>query len=108
MFLVVSKYFIPKGYAGMTIYPFIILKEKKYLDNKVTINHEKIHIRQQLELMILPFYMIYFGQLFWNYLKYRNFYKAYMNIIFEKEAYANEKNLDYLQSRSFWNFKKYF
>ena len=108
MFLIVSKYLIPKGYAGMTVFPFIILKEKKYLDNKVTINHEKIHIRQQLELLILPFYIWYFGDLFFKYLKYQNFQEAYRNIIFEREAYANEKNLDYLKSRSFWRFLHYF
>jgi hypothetical protein len=107
MFLIVSKYLIPKGYAGMTVFPFIFLKESKYLDNKVTINHEKIHIRQQLELLIFPFYIWYFGNLFYNYLKYRNFQEAYRNIIFEREAYINEKNLDYLKSRSFWRFLHY-
>ena len=107
MFLIVSKYLIPKGYAGMTVFPFVILKSKYYLENKTTINHEKIHIRQQLELLVLPFYILYFGNLFLNLLIYRNFQKAYRNIIFEREAYANEKNLDYLKSRSFWSFLKF-
>ena len=107
MFLIVSKYLIPKGYAGLTFFPFIILKSKYYLTNETTINHEKIHIRQQLELLVLPFYAIYFTNLFLNFLKYKNFQKAYRNIIFEREAYANEKNLDYLKSRSFWKFVKY-
>ena len=108
MFLIVSKYLIPKGYAGMTVFPFIILKSNYYLENKTTVNHEKIHIRQQLELLILPFYVLYFLNLFINYIKYKNFQMAYHNIIFEREAYANEKNLDYLKSRSFWSFIKYF
>lgn len=107
MFLIVSKYLIPKGYAGMTVFPFIILKEKHYLTNKTTINHEKIHIRQQIELLILPFYIWYFGNLLFNYFKYRNFQMAYRNIIFEREAYTNEKNLGYLKSRSFWSFLDY-
>lgn len=108
MFLIVSKYLIPKGYAGMTVFPFIFLKEKKYLNNIVTINHEKIHIRQQLELLVLPFYVLYFGNLFINLFRYKNFQKAYRNIIFEREAYANEKDLNYLKSRSFWRFLQYF
>lgn len=108
MFLIVSKYLIPKGYAGMTFFPFIILKHESYLNNKTTINHEKIHIRQQLELLVLPFYVIYFANLFFNYLKFKNFEKAYRNIIFEREAYANEKNLDYLKSRFLWRFIKYY
>ncbi len=108
MFLIVSKYLIPNGYTGMTVFPFIILKHKHYLNHKTTINHEKIHIRQQIELLVLPFYILYFGNLFFNYLKYRNFQMAYRNIIFEREAYANENALDYLKSRSFWRFIKYF
>lgn len=107
MFLIVSKYLIPKGYSGLTFFPFIFLKEKRYLNNVVTINHEKIHIRQQVELLVIPFYILYFGNLGYNYLKYRNFQKAYRNIVFEREAYANEKNLDYLKSRSFWGFLYY-
>lgn len=108
MFLIVSKYLIPKGYSGMTVFPFIILKSKHYKYNKTTINHEKIHIRQQLELLILPFYIWYFLDFFIKFLKYKNFDKAYKNIIFEREAYTNEKNLNYLKSRSFWVFLRYF
>ncbi len=108
MIFIVSKYLIPKGYSGLTFFPFVILKYKSSKNDLITINHEKIHIRQQLELLILPFYIWYFGNLFYNYLKYRNFQKAYRNIIFEREAYANEKDLDYLKSRSLWRFLHYF
>lgn len=108
MFLIVSKYLIPKGYAGLTVYPFIIVRSKYYLENTITINHEKIHIRQQIELLVLPFYFLYFINLFINIIRYRNFQKAYRNIVFEREAYTNEKNLDYLKSRSLWGFMKYF
>lgn len=107
MFLIVSKYLIPKGYAGMTVFPFIILRDKKYKLNKTTINHEKIHIRQQLELLIVPFYIWYFTDLLYKYIKYKDFNKAYHNIVFEREAYANENNLDYLPKRNFWSFWKY-
>jgi hypothetical protein len=107
MFVVVSRYLIPKGYIGMSVFPFIILKYKIYKDNVVTINHEKIHIRQQLELLILPFYIWYFLDFGYKYLKYKDKNVAYRNIIFEREAYANENNVDYLESRSFWHFFKY-
>jgi hypothetical protein len=33
--------------------------------------------------------------------------KAYYNISFEREAYANENNIDYLKTRTFWCFVKY-
>ena len=36
--------------AAIAIFPFILLAHHKYQENKVLINHEKIHLRQQLEL----------------------------------------------------------
>lgn len=60
-----------------------------------------IHIRQQLELLIIPFYLFYALNFLINYFIYSDIYKAYRNIIFEKEAYDSDSNLFYLQNRSF-------
>ena len=108
MIFIVSKYLIPKGYTGLTFFPFVILKYKTSKNDLVTINHEKIHIRQQLELLVLPFYIWYFIDFGFKYLKYKDAKTAYRNIIFEREAYANENEFNYLKSRSFWRFLKYF
>ncbi|MFM9988554.1 hypothetical protein [Flavobacterium sp.] len=107
MFLIVSKYLIPKKYRGLTFFPFIIIKDGCDKSNVILINHEKIHIRQQLELLILPFYVWYFLDFLIKMIRYKDKNKAYKNIIFEREAYANEKDLDYLKSRSFWSFLNY-
>ncbi|MEN9488701.1 MAG: hypothetical protein RL494_966 [Bacteroidota bacterium] len=107
MFLIVSKYLIPKGYSGITVFPFIVLKSKHYRYNKTIVNHEKIHIRQQLELGIIPFYIWYFLDFLIKFIQYKDRSKAYKNIVFEREAYANEKDLDYLKKRSFWRFLNY-
>ncbi|WP_395046803.1 hypothetical protein [Flavobacterium sp.] len=107
MFLIVSKYLIPKKYRGLTFFPFVIIRNDFDKTDKVLINHEKIHIRQQLELLILPFYIWYFTDFLIKTIRYKNSSKAYRNIVFEREAYANEKDLDYLKSRSFWSFSKY-
>ena len=40
-------------------------------------------------------------------IQYKNRHKAYRNISFEREAYANEKDLDYLKSRPFWGFSRF-
>lgn len=103
-----SKYLVPKGYTGITIFPFVFLKYKNLKDDVVLINHESIHLRQQLELLILPFYVIYFLEFLMRLIQYRNWYKAYRNISFEREAYYNEANLDYLKNRKVWSFLKYF
>lgn len=107
MFVIVAKYLIPKGFAGLTLFPFIILKEKTDVSNPVMMQHEKIHIRQQMELLILPFFIWYGIEYFIRILQYKNKHSAYRNISFEREAYANEMQKGFLMERPFWNFLNY-
>jgi len=105
--ILISKYLVPKGYTGITIFPFVFLKTKSLKTDMVLINHEKIHLRQQLELLILPFYIFYIVEFLIRLIQYRNWYSAYRNISFEREAYINQSNLNYLKQRRFWSFLKY-
>jgi hypothetical protein len=107
MFLIVTKYLIPKGYRGLTVFPFVFVKYGLDKENSVFINHERIHLRQQLELLIIPFFIWYFLEFFLRLIQYKNTDLAYRNISFEREAYANENNIDFLKQRSFWEFLKY-
>lgn len=101
--ILISKYIVPKGYLGITIFPFMFLKTKALKGNAVLVNHEKIHLRQQLELLIIPFYIIYMIEFLIRLIQYRKWHLAYRNISFEREAYKNEKDLDYLKSRPLYN-----
>lgn len=92
--------------TGMAIFPFIILKNKGLKSSNVIINHEKIHLRQQLELLVLPFYVLYFIHYLINLIKYKNHDKAYRNIVFEKEAYRNDENLNYLNKGNWYGWIK--
>jgi hypothetical protein len=107
MFVIVAKYLIPKGYCGLTLFPFVFIKYAFDSENKVLINHEKIHIRQQLEMLVLPFFVWYFIEYAVRLLQYKNAILAYRNISFEREAYANELDFDYLKRRTFFSFLKY-
>lgn len=107
MFLIVSRYLIPKGYRGITLFPFVILKNPLDRQNRVLVNHEKIHIRQQLEFLIIPFFLWYFVEYMIRLIQYKNKNIAYRNISFEKEAYSREFDLDYLKNRRVWDFRKY-
>ncbi|KGO84787.1 membrane protein [Flavobacterium rivuli WB 3.3-2 = DSM 21788] len=107
MILIASKYIVPKGYIGITLYPFIIVRERQLMQHPVLLNHERIHLRQQAELLILPFYVWYVIEYLIRLLMYRNRKQAYRNIGFEREAYANESNPGYLKHRQFWNFLKF-
>jgi len=107
MFLIVSKYLIPKGYRGMTVFPFVILRERKDAVLPVLMNHERIHIRQQLELLIVPFFVWYLMEYLFRLAQYRNRFQAYRNISFEREAYANESDPNYLKHRKIFAFLKF-
>jgi hypothetical protein len=99
MFLIVAKYLIPKGYRGLAAFPFVFVKYRIDVENKVFVNHEKIHLRQQLELLVIPFFIWYFIEYLFRLIQYKKADLAYRNISFEREAYANEKNLEYLKNR---------
>lgn len=105
--ILIVKYLLPRGYLGLTVYPFILLKNKNLKFDEVLMNHEKIHLRQQLEMLIIPFFLFYLLEFGVRLIQYRNWNLAYRNISFEREAYANEKDPDFLKSRPFWNWFKY-
>lgn len=107
MLLVVNKYLLRKRFVGITFWPFIIMKRADLKNDSVFINHERIHLRQQLEMLVLPFFVWYLFEYFIKVLYYKNGYVAYRNISFEREAYQNENDLDYLKKKSFWSFVKY-
>jgi len=105
--ILISKHIVPNGFVGITLFPFIFLKNKKLKEDRTLINHEKIHIKQQAELLLIFFYFFYVLEWIFKFLKHKNRYIAYKNISFEREAYQNENNFNYIKNRKFWAFIKY-
>lgn len=105
--ILISKYLVPKGYTGVTVYPFVFLKYQKLKTDVVLVNHEYIHLKQQFELLVIPFYIFYGFEFLIRLIQYRHWKTAYRNISFEREAYINEDNLEYLNGRKTWQFLKY-
>lgn len=112
-----------KGYTAITILPFIFArKSAKYLKDYV-VNHECIHLRQQLEVLvasaiIIAVLILVFNLSWWwlllslvvyyacygidyavRYVAYGSPKEAYRNIAAEQEAYANQYDLVYLKAR---------
>lgn len=83
---------------AMAIFPFILLRNKEDKSNNVLINHERIHLRQQREMLVIPFYIWYAIE---------SIFRKYRNISFEKEAFDNEDNLEYLKNRKSYSWTKY-
>ncbi len=105
--ILVIRHFFHKNYVGLSLWPFIILKDDHLKEDTVLINHERIHLRQQLELLLLPFYVLYVSEWLIRTLVYFDSYKAYQNISFEREAYYNENNTEYIRDRRPFSFIKY-
>jgi hypothetical protein len=98
MFLVVPF----MKHAGMALYPFILINKNELKKDAVLIRHEQIHLRQQLELLVLPFYLAYLICYLYNLCCFRDHHTAYLQIPFEREAYQHEAKPDYLAKRQFW------
>ena len=92
---------------AITLYPFVLLRYAGDRLDPVLLNHERIHLRQQLELLVVPFYLWYVGEYVWRRIKGMNHLSAYLTISFEQEAYANEHQLDYLDLRRPFAFRKH-
>ncbi len=111
MWIVISpnfiKYFTPKQVSGISIFPFIILEKDSLKEDKTFINHELIHIYQQMELLFIFFILLYYMEFFIRFVKLGNFQKAYQSISFEREAYANESKYNYMKTRKWFSFIKY-
>ncbi len=107
MITITSTFFVPKGFRAMAVFPFILVANKTDTKNVVLINHEKIHLAQQLEMLVFPFYIWYLLEFLYHFLKTKNKDNAYRKISFEQEAFDNEQQLNYLQKRRFWGFLGY-
>ena len=90
----------------MVLFPFVLLNPFVHISER-TINHERVHVKQALEMLVIPFYVWYLIELVVRAIQYRDWNKGYCNISFEREAYGNDLNLDYLTQRKWYAWIKY-
>lgn len=105
--IIVFKHIIPSHYTSIAIWPFIFIKNKHLKNDTNLINHEKIHLKQQIELFWIFFFIWYIIEYLILLIKYKNHHTAYRSISFEKEAYSNQHNLNYLKHKKAYTFLKY-
>ncbi|MCD8134819.1 MAG: hypothetical protein LUH01_02220 [Parabacteroides gordonii] len=98
MKIVYNKLIPFKGFSAINILGIVFArKEFKELSQK-TINHETIHTAQMKEMAYIFFYIWYLVE--WLVKLFRYGRKgAYRNISFEREAYTNQYDYDYLSKR---------
>lgn len=107
MIVLVNRFLFRKNFTAIALWPFILLRDSSLKSNLVFLNHERIHLRQQLEMLLVIFYIWYGVEFLIRLFQYKNSHLAYRNISFEREAYKNERDLHYLKQRSFWSFINY-
>lgn len=92
------------GYKAMNLFGILFARKGARIDDE-TINHESIHTAQIKELLYIFFYIWYAVEWLVRLCQYGS--DAYYNISFEREAYSNESNLEYLKNRKGYSFLKY-
>ena len=101
---VIRNKFIPfPRYKAINLFGVLFVRGDAKVDEK-TIRHESIHTAQMQEMLYIFFYLWYVVE--WVV---RLFMKgnAYRRISFEREAYENEGDLDYLSDRTWFAWIEY-
>jgi len=93
-----------KGFAAVNLFGILFVRENVILTDEIR-NHEEIHTAQMRELLYVFFYIWYLFEWFLKLFKYGS--KSYYNVSFEREAYQNESNPEYLNSRVIFSFLMY-
>ena len=103
---VIQNKLIPFGkrYAAINLFGVVFAKCRLSKQEK---NHEYIHTLQQRELLFVGFYIIYIIEWALRLIQYRNAFKAYRNISFEREAYDRMNDLNYALKRKIFAWRMY-
>ena len=92
--------FIPfKGFKAINLFGVVFVREGMKM-KPYDYNHGAIHSAQMKELFYIPFYLFYVSEFLYHLIRKRKWKDAYRAISFEKEAFANQSNYRYLDTRS--------
>ena len=95
MKIVRNKMLPPKGFSAINLFGMLFCKPNTRISDRL-FNHESIHTAQMKEMLYIPFYLWYVIE--WL-IKLFGKDSAYRSISFEREAYTNQDDLNYLKTR---------
>ena len=95
------SFFAPIEINAISIFPFVFSRGSM---NETTKRHETIHFQQQLETLVIGFYLIYFYDYLRARIKGKTGKDSYLSIRAEVEAYYNEMDVNYLKNRKRWEW----
>jgi hypothetical protein len=94
----------PKGFIAINLFGVLFARNGTPVSPR-TINHESIHTAQMKEMLYVFFYLFYVAEWLIRLPWHKG--RAYENISFEREAYTNMSNNDYLKERRRYAWMKY-
>ena len=94
---------LPGSISAITLWPFVLIRPE-YRGNTIMQQHERIHLAQQIEMLVIPFYLWYLCEYIVKLIRYGDHFTAYVSLSHEVEAYTWQKWPDYLKTRKhyFW------
>lgn len=95
-----------KGFKAINLFGVLFVRKEAVL-SEADINHEAIHTAQMKEMLYVGFYLWYAVEWLVRLIRFRDTHSAYRNVSFEREAYANQADLEYLQQRKQWSWTSY-
>lgn len=97
-----------RGFTALTLWPFVFVR-RDLLDryDGKAVRHERIHGRQQKEMLLIGFYLWYGIEYLLRLARYRSTEDAYLNVSFEQEAYMNQADGGYLRNRRWYAWTHY-
>jgi hypothetical protein len=99
------SYLAPINIGAIALFFLVFSREEM---NDRLKRHETIHFQQFLETLVVPFVLLYAWDFLLGYIKYRDGAMAYRMIRAEQEAYDNDHDEDYLETRHRYSWiKKY-
>ena len=89
-----------RGFSAINLFGVMFARKNAHISQR-TIRHEEIHTAQIKELLYVFFYILYLLNWIVNLFRSGN---AYRNIAFEREAYKNENDVNYIKTRKQFNW----
>jgi len=104
----ISRWILGKHFRVLCIWPILFVKPEETMPmEQKTLQHEQIHVRQQLEMLWVFFFIWYGFEFLVRLVQYHNRYAAYSALSHEKEAHLHEADEGYLKIRKPFAWVKY-
>ena len=104
--MIINRIIPFRGFTAINLFGLIFVRQGMSF-TAVDLRHERIHTRQMLELLVVPFYLWYCLEWLFRLLQTRSPFRAYLSISFEREAYAHQSDPDYIRHRRHFAWIKF-